>query len=134
MKLRQTVLVVCSLVLALHPAAGSQPLEIERVVVTDWGQVDDLRSAWADDAMGMHHSAPFRNSQILQLSATVNQGPTYVDQCTVKNDGYATLPSDPGRKLHHALLVGAFVHGKELRLVLKGCAYDRPRIIAVEVR
>jgi hypothetical protein len=30
--------------------------------------------------------------------------------------------------------MGAFLHGKEVRLTLKGCSYDHPRIIGVEVR
>ncbi len=122
------VLVFCALFVTMELHA--QPLPLEKVVFTDWGQIDDLRSAWADDAMGVHHSAPFVNSQ--RLSPAHLGG--YVDECTAKNDGYATHPTDPGRKLHHAILIGAFLHGKEVRLTLQGCAYDHPRIIAVEVR
>jgi hypothetical protein len=117
-------------VIALSPFVDAQG-DPEKVVFTDWGQIDDLRSAWADDAMGVHHSAPFVNSLVRRLTPA---GIAYVDECIVKNDGYATSPSDPGRKLHHAILIGAFLHGKEVRLTLKGCAYDHPQIIAVEVR
>jgi len=123
-----SVLIVCLLFVKMELHA--QPLPLEKVVFTDWGQIDDLRSAWADDAMGVHHSAPFVNSQRLSFT----RGGGYADECTTKNDGYATHPTDPGRKLHHAILLGAFLHGKEVRLTLQGCAYDHPRIIAVEVR
>jgi hypothetical protein len=124
-----SILVFCGLVIGLELHA--QPLALEKVVSTDWGRIEDLRSAWADDAMGVHHSAPFVNSRRLSFTS---QGAGYTDQCTIKNDGYATAPTDPGRKLHHAILIGAFLHGKEVRLTLQGCSYDHPRIIAVEVR
>jgi len=125
-----SLLVFCALFIGLELHA--QPLSLEKVVYTDWGRIEDLRSAWADDAVGVHHSAPFVNSQ--RLSFTIASAGGYVDQCTIKNDGYATHPADPGRKLHHAILLGAFLHGKEVRLTLQGCSYDHPRIIAVEVR
>ncbi len=124
---------VCLLAIALGPPAHAQT-SVERVVFTDWGRVERLHSAWSQDAVGINHSAPFVNSKRLKLSAGLNGQFSYVDACTVKNDGYATDPADPGHKLHHAILLGAFLHGKEVRLTLQGCAFDRPRIIGVEVR
>ena len=122
-------------VIGWQPSAIGQPIptpviELRKVVYTEWGLVDDVRSAWADDAVGVHHSAPFVNSLIRQFGGVL----LYVPECTIKNDGYATSPSDPGRKLHHAILLGAFLHKKEVQLTLQGCSYDRPRIIAVTVR
>ena len=135
MSRRLGIIFVCAVVLALQRFAVAQPatFELEKVVLTDWGQINDLRSAWADDAMGVHHSAPFVNSLIRQFTLA-GQGFMYVDECKIKDNGYATSPADPGRKLHHAMLMGAFLHGKEVRFTLKGCAYDYPRLIAVEIR
>lgn len=123
---------LCASFLTLQHFADAQPVALERVVYTDWGQINDVRSAWEDDAVGVHHSAPFVNSLIRRF--TPSGGFDYVPECSVANDGYTTSPSDPGRKLHHAIVLGAFLHGKEVRFTLKGCSYDRPRIIAVEVR
>jgi len=112
-----------------HVAAHAQDTI---VVTTDWGSIQSFSSAWREDAMAVHHSAAFMNSQV---RVWVPGGHFITeDQCTVVNDGYATDPTDPGRKLHHALLIAAFLHGKFVRLVLQGCSYDKPRIIAVEVK
>ncbi len=124
---------LCLLALALGSPAHAQ-IQIEKVVFTDWGRIERLHSAWSQDAVGINHSAPFVNSKRAELSVTRQGGITYVDECKVKTDGYATDPADPGHKLHHAILLGAFLHGKEVRLTLQGCAFDRPRIIGVEVR
>ena len=134
-RLRTGGTLLLALVLQLTPNVHAQVpvLPLQKVVSTDWGRIVDLRSAWADDAMGIHHSAPFLNSQRLSFAPAINGGMTYKDECSSR-DGYATSTADPGRKLHHALLVGAFLHGKEVKLTLQGCAYDRPRVIAVEVR
>jgi len=126
---RLSVLVLCAIAIALPPFARAQA-PLEKVVFTDWGQIDDLRSAWVQDAMGVHHSAPFVNS--LRLSPLRTGG--YVPECGTTNDGYATSPADDNHKLNHAMLVGAFLHGKEVSFALQGCSYDRPRIIAVQVR
>lgn len=95
------------------------------VVYTDWGRIERLGSAWRADAMAVHHSAPFVNAQ---------RGGGRVAECIRVNDGYATDPNDPGHKLHHAILIGAFLHNKQVRLLLQACVYDKPRIISVEVR
>jgi len=101
----------------------------ERVVLSDWGHIERLHSAWMADAMGIHHTAPFVNSKRFDpITATIR------DECTAVNDGYATDPADPGHRLHHAILLGAYLHGKQVRLALQGCSYDHPRIIGVEVR
>ena len=114
-------------VLSVPAVSFAQPAD--PVVTTDWGQIERLHSAWTQDAVGIHHSAPFVNSRHVDLIAHQT-----VDLCRTVNDGYATDPTDPGHKLHHAILLGAFLNGKPVRLTLQGCSFDRPRIIGVEVK
>jgi hypothetical protein len=103
------------------------------VTPTDWGKIDSISSAWLDDGMAVQHSAPFVNSRHRVFNAATGT-PLVVDECTITNAGYATDPSDPGHKLHHALIIGAYLHNKQVRLLVQGCAYNKPRIISVEVR
>jgi len=98
------------------------------VVATDWGQIERLHSAWTQDAVGINHSAPFVNTRHVDIIRHEAQ------ECKIANDGYATDPTDPGHKLHHAILLGAFLNGKPVRLTLQGCSFDHPRIIGVEVK
>src|SRR5450432_4162783 len=109
--------------IALQSAARAQPIP---VVYTDWGRLERVTSAWRDDAMGVYHSAPFLNSG--ELAVLPNRG-SIVRPCGTVNDGYATDPTDPGHKLHHAIILGAFLHAKQVRLLIQGCSYSKPRII-----
>jgi hypothetical protein len=53
--------------------------------------------------------------------------------CKITNAGYALDPKDPGVKVHEAVLLGAFLAGKKVRLSVEGCIYDKPRIFAVDI-
>jgi hypothetical protein len=84
--------------------------------VTDWGYIVQLRTGWIEDTMAVFTSSP-----------VVNPG------CSVTNAGYATNPNDPGHKLHHAALLGAYFNNKRVQIIVRDCVYDKPRIIAVHV-
>jgi hypothetical protein len=121
-------LLAAGAILRLSPAQAQAPI----VVYTEWGQIESVSSAWKDDAMGVHLSTAFVNSRVRVLRPT---GQAIIeDECKTVNDGYATDPADPGHKLHHAIILGAYLHHKQTRLLLQGCAYDKPRIISVEVK
>jgi hypothetical protein len=113
----------------LVPATLLAQAPADPVVATDWGQIERLHSAWTQDAVGVNHSAPFVNSKRVDVITRQT-----VDLCATVNDGYATDPTDPGHKLHHAIILGAFLNGKPVRLTLQGCSFDHPRIIGVEVK
>ena len=115
-------------VLSVPAVSFAQPVT-DPVVFTDWGQIERLHSAWTQDAVGIHHSAQFVNSKHVNIISHET-----TDLYQTVNDGYATDPTDPGHKLHHAILLGAFLNGKPVRLTLQGCSFDRPRIIGVEVK
>jgi hypothetical protein len=94
-------------------------------IFSDWGYVTRFATAWNDDALAVYHQ-PLGSS-----SETVVQ---QIIGCPVSNDGYATDPGQPGRKLQHAAIIGAYLHHKQVQLLIKGCAYGKPRIISVGVR
>lgn len=46
---------------------------------------------------------------------------------------YATSPGAPGNTTIHATLMGAFLAGKQVNLVVQGCVFGHPQIIGVGV-
>ncbi|MBW4621783.1 MAG: hypothetical protein KME17_20760 [Cyanosarcina radialis HA8281-LM2] len=88
------------------------------IAATEWGSVRSMTAGWVVDSMAVFHSAPVVNP----------------DGCPVTTAGYATNPADTGRSLFHTLLLSAFMNRKEVQLLISGCAYSKPRIIAVSVR
>ena len=92
---------------------GTEPMQ-----GTDWGLVQELEAGWGDDTMAVQHAARM-----------VNPG-----GCQAANTGYATNPADPGHSLFHTVLLEAFLARKEVRLLVSGCVYGKPRILAVRVR
>jgi hypothetical protein len=85
---------------------------------TDWAVIANLEGGWAADTLTVRHSAPFTNPA----------------GCSVTTVGYATDPTDTGRALFHAMALSAFMNRKEVALLLNGCVFDKPRIIAVSIR
>jgi hypothetical protein len=84
---------------------------------SQWGSVQELEAGWAQDTMAVRHSAPMVNP----------------DGCPVTNAGYATNPADTGHSLFHTVLLSAFLNRKEVALLISGCVYSKPRIIAVKI-
>jgi hypothetical protein len=83
-----------------------------------WGLVQELEAGWAQDTLAIWHAAPLVNP----------------NACGIINAGYATEPSDPGHSLYHTLLLSAFLNRKEVALLISGCVFDKPRVIAVKLR
>lgn len=97
--------------LATAPArAAPQP--------TGWGAVGEIEGGWAVNAMSVQHASPLVNPA----------------GCSVTNAGYATNPSDTGASLFHTLLLSALLNRVDVRLLIDGCAFNKPRIIAVTLR
>lgn len=92
---------------------GSEPMQ-----GTDWGLLQEIEAGWGDDTMAVYHAARMVNPA----------------GCPSTNAGYATNPADPGHGLFHTVLIEAFLARKEIRLLISGCAYGKPRILAVRVR
>jgi hypothetical protein len=95
----------------------ASPAALAVQVVSDWGKISILSTGWVVDSMAVTTTAP-----------TVNPG------CPVLNAGYATNPADPGRNLHHAVLLAALLNNREVQIIAEGCIFDKPRIISVIVR
>ena len=55
------------------------------------------------------------------------------DNCPV-NVGYATNVNDPGHDLFHTVALSAFLNNKQVRFLVSGCWFGKPRLIAVGVR
>lgn len=85
---------------------------------TEWGTISLIEAGWAQDTMAVWHTTPMVNPS----------------GCTVLNAGYATDPADPGHSLFHTILLSALLNHKEVSLLISDCAYDKPRIIAVQLR
>jgi hypothetical protein len=101
---------VCSLVLWVPSAFAVD-------AYSDWGYITWLSTGWYEDTMSVITTAPLANLN-----------------CPVTDAGYATNPSDPGHQLHHAALLGAYYNHKRVQILVDGCVYDKPRILAVNVQ
>lgn len=84
---------------------------------SQYGAVQELEAGWVEDTMALRHAAPMVNPS----------------GCSVTNAGYATNPADPGHSLFHTLLLSALLNRKEVAVLVSGCAYSKPRIIAVKI-
>jgi hypothetical protein len=91
----------------------AQPIPLP-ITDSPWGFVTVLKTHAADDA----------------LSVTMDTALAGCDSGTV----YATIPDAPGQKLHHALLLGAFLNHKHVSITTQGCIDDAHRILRVAVR
>jgi len=96
---------------AASPAAAQQAR-------SGWGAVQSVEAGWVQNTMGVLHSAPLVNPA----------------GCTITGAGYATNPADPGVNLFHTLLLSALLNRIEVQLLVEGCAFNKPRIIAVTLR
>ena len=105
--------VVCSIASTAVVHLAAQPA----LQYTAWGSVQELEGGWGEDTMAIRHSAPM-----------VNPG-----ACPVTNGGYATNPADSGHSLFHTLVLSGFLNRKEVSLLISGCAYGKPRVIAVKL-
>ena len=108
---------IAALFVAKSAVSGSRVTAQAGPQYTAWGSVQELEGGWGEDTMAVRHSAPL-----------VNPG-----GCSVTNAGYATNPADAGHSLFHTLVLSAFLNRKEVSLLISGCAYNKPRIIAVKV-
>lgn len=43
-------------------------------------------------------------------------------------------PNDSGKNLFHTMMLSAFLNRKEMAVLVSGCVYGKPHIIAVSVR
>lgn len=111
-------LIPAALVLGLGLSALAASEACAAPQYTDWGSIQELEGGWGQDTMSVRHSARVVNP----------------DGCRVATAGYATNPADTGHSLFHTLLLSAFLNRKEVSLLISGCVYDKPRIIAVKVR
>jgi hypothetical protein len=78
-----------------------------------------LGSGWTYDQM-----AVFTDQQ-LPLTSTGG--------CLPQADRYVTEPSDAGHSLFHAILLSAFLNGRQVQFVVSGCYLNFPRIISVSI-
>jgi hypothetical protein len=117
------------------PAARAQNFDPQfgwSTVWTDWGRILSFSTGWAQDTVAVFHSGSFKNS-VRTVPDIGGQGARRLT-CTVVDGGYATDPADPGHKLHHAAIIAAYLHNKQARFLLQGCAFDKPRIISIDVK
>ena len=115
----RTRLLVAAVVICSAASAGVVHIAAQATTqYTAWGSVQDLEAGWGEDVMSIRHSA-----------AVVNPA-----ACPVINGGYATSLTDSGHSLFHTLLLSGFLNRKEVALLISGCSYGKPRVIAVKLR
>ena len=109
------VLIVGGLCLTVADGARAQT----QPLYSEWGVITMISAGWSQDTMAVYHSPP----------ALVNPS-----KCTVLNGGYATDPGDTGRGLFHSVALKAFMNKSQVQFVVLGCAFNKPKIIGVNVR
>lgn len=98
-------------------AATSVPTTASAAVnETATGRITFLTAGWAANQVRVQTDAAFSNPESCPFT-----------------DGYITDPSDPGASLYHSILLGAFLAGKPVSLIISGCFLSRPKIIGVSV-
>jgi hypothetical protein len=113
--MRLTLMPATAMVLAaLLPAAPQAAAE----AWTARGGLRELEGGWAQNTMSVQHPA-----------AVVNPA-----ACPNAHVGYATDPKDTGANLFHSMLMSALLNRLEVKLLIDGCVFQKPRIIAVAVR
>jgi hypothetical protein len=105
------------------------------------GSIVGLLTGWSADTMSVRLDNEYRdpnqfinakdcNPQYSRL--VMPQASDKFIYCPTTRAGYALDPSEEGIKVHEAVLLSAFLSGREVVLVLRGCApYGKPRIIGV---
>lgn len=101
----------CALTALSSNAASAAPVE------GPWGHVIVMNGGWTSAHLRVQLDVPFYN-------------PT---SCSM-TDGYIVEATLPGAQLFQSMLITAFASGDEVSLTLDGCAYERPRVVAVAVR
>ena len=120
-KVFSSILGTSLLFVAATSSAGTE-------VWTDWGSITSLEGGWGNDTMSVRTNSPFVNSSV--VSPALN-GRRF---CAVTTAGYATDPNDKGHSLYHTMALAAFLNKKDVRLLLDGCVFDKPKIIGIQVR
>ena len=75
----------------------------------------------------------FKNSYEVEFIPT-NGGRIAHIACSDTSQTYALDPKDPGVKVHEAALLGAFLSKKQVHVLVTGCVYNKPRVIAVGLK
>jgi hypothetical protein len=122
--MKATAILATIVGLIAFPAPGNA----QAVVSTAFGSITSLEGGWGADAMAIRHNAPFVNS----FERTPATGGARA--CSVTNAGYSTDPNDPGHSLYHTLAMAAFLNKKDVRLILQGCVFSKPRVVGIEIR
>jgi hypothetical protein len=118
----RTILVVAAFLTSVS-AGRAQVIEQH---YTAWGHIVALETGWFNDTMSitLDPSVPFVNG----TEPGFRPGEHF---CTVKTAGYALDPADAGVKVHQAALLSGYIAGKHVRLLVSGCVFSKPRVIAV---
>jgi hypothetical protein len=90
-----------------------------------------LRRIDADDTLAVDLDATFVNSAEPSNPATLHPPPS--TPCKVTSGGYALDPKDSGVKLNESVLLSAYLAGRKVSLHLRGCVFDKPRIVSVSL-
>jgi hypothetical protein len=137
--------------LAQVTALGEAPaVEVRH---SQFGHILGLETGWRDDTIGVKLELPappehaacdpdlyppaqgcFVNSYEFVPSFQLGTG-FRREYCggTKPAKYYALDPKDPGVKVHEAVILSAFLSGRQVRLVIQGCIYDKPKIIGVNI-
>ena len=90
-------------------------------VRTEWSYVESFETGWGEDSMGVTLLA---HKTILRPQ----------DNCPLQDQGYSTNPNHPAHKLQHAAVIGAFLHHRQVSLLVSDCVFGKPGIKSVWVK
>ncbi|MGZ4019586.1 MAG: hypothetical protein ACXVJ5_11110 [Flavisolibacter sp.] len=101
--------------------------------VSEWGYITGFSTGWVEDSMAVYHTKPIVST--LQVTpTTIKDAPLHAAPCDILTAGYITEPADSGHKLHHAAIIAAYLHHKQVRFTVLGCYNGKPKIISVELK
>jgi hypothetical protein len=83
-----------------------------------FARISYIEAGWVQDSMAVFHGAPLVNP----------------NNCAATTAGYASDPADPGHSLFHTVALAAFLNNKEVHLLISGCVFSKPKIIAIGIR
>lgn len=88
---------------------------------TPWRKVIALQHGW------------YVERTLVFLEGTTDVNIVNPDSCSLRNNGYILNENHTGRNLFNAMLLSAFLNGREVAMVISGCFDNRPQVISVAI-
>ena len=110
-----------SLSLGFAQQGGTVPkIQLPDEIYSQFGHIIGLETGGRDHPISVKLDAPVVPGSGLLV-------------CKITDAGYALDPEAEGTRFHEAVILGAFLAGKKVRVLIDGCFKEKPLIIAVGI-